>query len=208
MGAPAKAGGDTVKCDIILCGVGGQGVLTVGAVIAMAAAADGLEVRQSEVHGMAQRGGAVLSHLRLSDTSVAADLIPRGCADLILSMEPLEGLRYLRWLKSDGVLLSAEEPFLNIADYPSPEILRAMLDKVPGARLVPAQSLAQQSGNRRAVNMVMVGAASIYLPISRLILRDTIARMFASKGNDVVARNLDALELGAASAAAQARSSS
>jgi indolepyruvate ferredoxin oxidoreductase beta subunit len=208
MVAPTKTGGDAVKCDIILCGVGGQGVLTVGAVIAMAAADDGLEVRQSEVHGMAQRGGAVLSHLRLADAPVAADLIPRGCADLILSMEPLEGLRYLRWRKPDGVLLSAEEPFLNIADYPSRETLRAMLDKVPGARLVPAEALAQQSGNRRAVNMVMVGAASVYLPVSRSIIRDTIARMFASKGDDVVARNLDALELGAASAAAQARSSS
>ncbi len=107
-----------MKKDIILAGVGGQGVLSIAAMIAEAAHSEGLKVRQSEVHGMAQRGGAVLAHLRISDKAIASDLVPKGCADLIISMEPMEILRYLDWLAPGGVLVTAAEPFMNISGYP------------------------------------------------------------------------------------------
>jgi indolepyruvate ferredoxin oxidoreductase beta subunit len=185
-----------MKRDIILAGVGGQGVLSIAAIIARAAVAAGLNVRQSEVHGMAQRGGAVLAHLRLSDGPIAGDLVPRGGADLILAMEPVESLRYTAWLAPSGALVTAAEPFRNIPDYPALEGIYGAIEAWPNGRVVAAEALAKKAGLARAVNMVMVGAASPFLPVDADELEATICEIFAGKAADVVAANRAAFRLG------------
>ncbi|MDR2404218.1 MAG: indolepyruvate oxidoreductase subunit beta [Spirochaetaceae bacterium] len=185
-----------MKKDIILAGVGGQGVLSIAAIIARAAVKKGLMVRQSEVHGMAQRGGAVLAHLRLSDRTIASDLVPRGGADLIISMEPLESLRYAGWLSPMGVLVTAVEPFVNIPDYPPVESIKKMIELFPFYRIVEAAALAKEAGLVRAVNMVMVGAASPFLPLEEEILEATIDGQFAAAGPAVAEANRKAFSLG------------
>ncbi len=191
-----------MKRDVILAGVGGQGVLSIAAIIAKAAVARGLTVRQSEVHGMAQRGGAVLAHLRMADGPIASDLVPRGGADLIISMEPVESLRYVEWLSPQGALVSAVEPFVNIPDYPDIAGILEAIRRFPVSRLVEAQALAKQAGLARAVNMVMVGAASPFLPVSADELEATICELFATKEPAVVDANKAAFRLGRAAAGA------
>ncbi len=185
-----------MKYDIILCGVGGQGVLSVAAAIAAAAASEGLEVRQSEVHGMAQRGGAVMSHLRLSDEVIPGDLVPQGGADMILSMEPLEALRYTAYLKPEGTCVTASAPFVNIPNYPDLDELLAKVESIPSSRVVDAEKAAKDAGNRRGVNMVMVGAASTHLPLPEKALESAISDLFARKGEDVVNPNIAAFRAG------------
>lgn len=190
-----------MKFDVVLAGVGGQGVLSVAAVIASAALERGLEVKQSEVHGMAQRGGAVLAHLRLADAPIASDLIPLGRARLILSMEPLESLRYLDHLAPDGTVITATAPVTNIPDYPPLEEVLARLRALPRVRLIDADTLARQAGSVRATNMVMVGAASRVLPLPPDALERCIASRFAAKGQSVVELNLRAFRAGREAAA-------
>ena len=185
-----------MKCDVILAGVGGQGVLSVAAVIARAAVEEGLAVRQSEVHGMAQRGGAVLAHLRIADSAIPSDLVPRGGAGLILSMEPLESLRYAAWLSPDGALVTAAEPLVNIPNYPEISGILKSIELFPLRRIVEAAALAKEAGMARAVNMVMVGAASVFLPIGAETLEETIAKVFARKGSTIVEANKKAFILG------------
>jgi indolepyruvate ferredoxin oxidoreductase beta subunit len=185
-----------MKCDIILAGVGGQGVLSVASVIAHAAVDEGLNVRQSEVHGMAQRGGAVLAHLRISDGKIAGDLVPKGGADVIISMEPLESLRYVSWLKKDGVLVTAAEPFVNIGDYPEIGEITAVIKRLPYWRFVQAAALAKEAGLAKAVNTVMVGAASSFLPIKAVTLEKTIAQVFSKKDEAAIQANAKAFRLG------------
>ncbi|MDR1287789.1 MAG: indolepyruvate oxidoreductase subunit beta [Treponema sp.] len=193
-----------MKYDVILAGVGGQGVLSVAAIIAASAVTEGLAVRQSEVHGMAQRGGAVLAHLRLSNGVIAGDLVPRGGADLVVSMEPLESLRYAQWLSPEGVLVSAAEPFINIPDYPEiGEVIRA-IRAFPVSRIVRAASLAREAGLAKAVNMVMVGAASAFLPLKSETLQDAIEAAFASK-KDAAEANIRAFKSGRNAADEQGR---
>jgi indolepyruvate ferredoxin oxidoreductase, beta subunit len=190
-----------VRFDIILCGVGGQGVLSVSAVIASAAMSEGLHVKQSEVHGMAQRGGAVSANLRISDREIASDLVPSGRASLILSMEPMESLRYLEALSPDGRVITATAPVANIDDYPPIERLLADVRRLPHATLVDADALARRAGSARATNMVMVGAASRVLPLAADTLERHIASRFAAKGQDVVDLNLRAFRAGREAAA-------
>jgi indolepyruvate ferredoxin oxidoreductase beta subunit len=185
-----------MKFDVILAGVGGQGVLSVAAIIAQAAVNEGLKVRQSEVHGMAQRGGAVLAHLRISDTAIAGDLVPKGGADIIISMEPLESLRYTAWLAPSGALVTAAEPFVNISNYPETESVIAAIKNYPHCRIIEAAALAKEAGLARAVNTVMVGAASGFLPIKVKTLEDTIAGVFAAKEASVLTANTKAFQLG------------
>lgn len=187
------------KFDIILCGVGGQGILSVAAVIAQAAMEAGLDVRQSEVHGMAQRGGAVQAHLRISNREIHGDLIGRGRADMILSMEPLEALRYLEYLKPGALVVSAAEPFVNIPDYPDEKKVLGALDKVGRSRIVETKRLAREAGHIRSANMVLIGAAASELPFRMEYLEASVKARFASKGEEVVAMNLRALELGSES---------
>ncbi len=193
--------------DIILAGVGGQGVLSLAAIVARAAMIDGLVVRQSEVHGMAQRGGAVLAHLRISDKAIAGDLVPSGGADMILAMEPLESLRYLSYLKVEGIVVTASEPFLNIPDYPGLEPLLAAIRALPRSVLVDAAGIAKEAGSPRAVNMALAGAASLLLPIALSSLERGIDELFGGKDPQAAAINKKAFGL-ARESTARARGAS
>jgi indolepyruvate ferredoxin oxidoreductase beta subunit len=190
-----------VKYDVILAGVGGQGVLSVAAVIALGAKNSGLQVRQSEVHGMAQRGGAVQAHLRLSDRRIVSDLIGKASADMILSMEPIESLRYLEYLKPEGVLITSSDPVKNIPNYPDTEGIYQRIRTLPSSRLIHAADLAQAAGSARSTNMVMVGAASAYLPVEEKHLLAAMEELFSRKGEKVVKINSKAFQAGRDTAA-------
>ncbi len=170
-----------MKYDVILAGVGGQGVLSVASIIAQAAVSEGFEARQSEVHGMAQRGGAVLASLRIAKKKIAGDLVPKGGADLIISMEPLESLRYLSYLKPDGILITAAEPFINIGNYPDINGIYSTVKKLPKWRIIQTAALAKEAGLSKTVNTVMVGAASCFLPLKAESLEKTITEVFFRK---------------------------
>jgi len=185
-----------MKQDIILAGVGGQGILSIAYVIDNAALADGLQFKQAEVHGMSQRGGAVQSHLRLSTERVWSDLVPHGSADLILSVEPLETLRYLDFLKSEGIIVTSATPFKNIPDYPDPEKVLTEVRRAGRAVVVDAESLAKEAGTSKAQNMVMLGAASPFLILKEESLRRFIEALFKARGPNVVETNLKAFALG------------
>ncbi|MFH0759648.1 MAG: indolepyruvate oxidoreductase subunit beta [Bacteroidota bacterium] len=185
-----------MKKDIILAGVGGQGILSIAAVIGMAAVESGLYLKQAEVHGMSQRGGAVQSHLRISDKPIASDLIPEGKCDMILSVEPMEALRYLPFLAPDGWVVTSCNPFQNIPDYPGQEGLIREIQKAGNHIIVDAEALAKELGSSRVSNMVMLGAASGQLDISPERLHDAVGLLFARKGEDVVRMNISALEAG------------
>ena len=186
-----------MKKDIILCGVGGQGILSIATVIGEAATAAGLHLKQAEVHGMSQRGGDVESDLRLSTEPVSSDLIAEGTADIILSMEPMEALRYLRFLSPDGAVITASEPLVNIPDYPDMETLFAEVRSLPDVTMCDIASLARESGNPRGANMVLLGMAADRIGIvSPGELREAVARIFAPKGEDVVLANQAAFDLG------------
>jgi indolepyruvate ferredoxin oxidoreductase beta subunit len=193
---PLKKENTYMKCDVILAGVGGQGVLSVAAIIAQAAVSEGFSVRQSEVHGMAQRGGAVLAHLRISDGVIASDLVPKGGADIIISMEPLESLRYAAWLSHSGALVTAAEPLVNIGNYPELAGVINAIKGFPVYRIIEAATLAKEAGLARAVNTVMVGAASPFLPIKAETLENTIAEIFARKEPAIATANTQAFKLG------------
>jgi indolepyruvate ferredoxin oxidoreductase beta subunit len=185
-----------VKCDILLSGVGGQGILSVAAIIASSALKKCWHVKQSEVHGMSQRGGAVVANLRMSDEPIHSDLIPRGGADMILSLEPMESLRYLEYLAPSGTLVTAKSPVRNIPDYPDLERIVETVRSLPRAMVVDAESLAREAGNALASNMVMVGAASHLLPVGPPELEEQIRTLFERKGERVVQSNLRAFLLG------------
>ena len=127
-----------MKLDVVLAGVGGQGVLTAAAILAEAGRRHGLTVKQGEVHGMSQRGGAVTANLRMADGPVGSDLIARGSAEMILSLEPVEALRWLPYLATDGVVVTSASPVRNISDYPEIDQVLAVRpdlnnDRVSGA---------------------------------------------------------------------------
>ncbi|MCL1960114.1 MAG: indolepyruvate oxidoreductase subunit beta [Spirochaetes bacterium] len=190
-----------MKYDIILAGVGGQGVLSIASVIAQAAVSEGLEARQSEVHGMAQRGGAVLAHLRISNKKIAGDLVPKGAADLVISMEPLESLRYVSYLKTSGVLVTSSDPFVNIPNYPELNEITSTIKRLPRHSLVEAGELAKKAGLSKTVNTVMIGAASCFLPIKSQSLEKTITSVFSKKDASVAQINVKAFKMGQAAAA-------
>lgn len=185
-----------MKYDIIMAGVGGQGTLSVSGIIAAAAMSEGLQVKQSEVHGMSQRGGAVVAHLRLSDQPIASDLIPLGSASMILSNEPLEGLRYLEYLAQDGTLVSSTDPMLNIPEYPKLDPLLQTIRELPRSILVDDKTIARRAGSLRATNMVMVGAASRLLPVKPETIEQFIQKRFSGKGERVVETNIKAFRAG------------
>jgi indolepyruvate ferredoxin oxidoreductase beta subunit len=185
-----------MKKDIILAGVGGQGILSIAAVIGLAAVESGLHLKQAEVHGMSQRGGAVQSHLRISDRPIASDLIPEGTCDMILSVEPMEALRYLPFLTGEGWLVTSSKPFENIPEYPEKEELFSEIRKIKNHMIVDADSLARDLGSPKVANMVMLGAASDKLGLSAESLKTALGKLFARKGEEVVRLNIEALEAG------------
>lgn len=185
--------------DIILCGVGGQGGLSVSVVIARAAMAAGFQVKQSEIHGMSQRGGEVLANLRISDREIFSPTIPKGQADIIFAFEPLEALRHLAWLSADhGAVISAMTPILNIPNYPDIEAVRGEIRRISRARLIDADTIARQAGNARSANLVLVGAGADLLPLPPEAIEREIVALFARKGDEVVQANLRAFRAGRA----------
>ena len=186
-----------MKIDIILCGVGGMGALSTAAIISQAALDMGLYMKQAETHGMAQRGGDVQSHLRLSDKEIASDLIPDGQCDIILSVEPMEALRYLPYLnKEEGWVITNENPFINIPNYPEKEEVLAEVKKVKNSIVFNANKKAHDLGNPKGTNMVVLGAASKYLRIDIEKLENAIRSIFGRKGEEVVMANINALRAG------------
>ena len=190
-----------MKQDIILAGVGGQGILSIAYVIDNAALKEGLSFKQAEVHEMAQRGGAVQSHMRLSNESIYSDLIPKGAADMILSVEPLESIRYLDYLVPDGIVVTSSSPFVNIPNYPDLDEILDKVRSVPRNIIVDSAKLAQEAGFARAQNMVMLGAASVHLILEEKNLQEYIRELFKRRGDKVVDINLKAFQLGRDAAA-------
>ena len=168
-----------MKTDIILSGVGGQGILSIATIIGEAALHLGLNLKQAEVHGMSQRGGDVQSNLRLSDAPIASDLIALGTADMIISLEPMEALRYLPYLSKDGWIITSAAPFKNIPNYPDEE------------------KLAKENHMPKSANVILLGAAAPFLKIlDAEVLRESVGRIFASKGEEVVQMNYHAFDIG------------
>lgn len=181
-----------MKTDIILSGVGGQGILTIAAVLDTAALNENLFIKQSEVHGMSQRGGAVQSHVRISDERIFSDLIPEGKADLILSVEPMELLRYMPFLHENGWLITDSEPFINTTNYPQKDKLFDQIRKHPHHIIINATEIAKTIGNSKIANMVLLGAASAILPLSENSIIGAIKKLFQNKSEKIVRLNLDA----------------
>ena len=187
-----------MKCDIILSGVGGQGILSIAAVLGLAAVANNLFLKQAEVHGMSQRGGDVQSHLRLSDKLVSSDLIPYGKADLIISVEPMESLRYLPWLSKSGWLVTSSNPFINIPDYPAIDKIIKEIKRIKNHIIIDTDKVAREAGSVRAGNIVILGAASPFIEIPFESLENAVRELFRPKGDHIVAVNLKALKAGRA----------
>jgi indolepyruvate ferredoxin oxidoreductase beta subunit len=185
-----------MKSDIILSGVGGQGILSIAAAIGMAAIDKGLKLKQAEVHGMSQRGGAVQSHLRISDWEIASDLIPLGGADLIISVEPMEALRYLPYLNKEGWVITNISPFVNIPDYPDHEEILKEIRKVKNHVIIDADQIAKDLKSPRSSNMVILGAASQYIDIPEDYFLEGISQIFGRKGEEIVSVNKKAYMAG------------
>lgn len=186
-----------MKKDIILCGVGGQGILSVATIIGEAATKAGINLKQAEVHGMSQRGGDVQSNLRLSTNQIYSDLIPQGTCDVIISMEPMEALRYLPYLAKDGVVVTNSKPFVNIPNYPEEQALFSELASLPRVVQLDIEQVAKDAGSARSANVVLLGMAAKHIGIvSTEQLRNAVATVFARKGEAVVNANLKAFDLG------------
>jgi indolepyruvate ferredoxin oxidoreductase beta subunit len=185
-----------MKNDIILSGVGGQGILSIAAAIGLAAVENNLYLKQSEVHGMSQRGGDVQSHFRLSDNPVSSDLIPYGQADLIISVEPMESLRYLPWLSKHGWLVTNSNPFINIPDYPAVDEILSEIRKIKNNIIIDADAIAKEIGSARSGNIVVLGAASPFIEMPFASLENAVRKLFERKGEEIVEVNLKALKAG------------
>ncbi len=187
-----------MKKDIILCGVGGQGILSIATIIGEAATEAGIQLKQAEVHGMSQRGGDVQSNLRLSTDTIHSDLIPQGGADIIISMEPMEALRYLPYLAKDGVIVTSTKPFINIPNYPEEQDVFAELASLPNKVVqLDIEQVAKDAGSARSANVVLLGMAAKHIEIvSSQALRQAVATIFARKGEAVVEANLKAFDMG------------
>jgi indolepyruvate ferredoxin oxidoreductase beta subunit len=187
-----------MKKDIILAGVGGQGILSIAAVIDFAALSIGYNVKQAEVHGMSQRGGAVQSNLRISDSEIFSDLIPLSCADLIIAVEPMESLRYVPFISKDGWIVTSKDCFKNIPNYPDEDILFGQIDQLPRKIAVEAEKIAREAGSGKASNMVMLGVSALFLGIPFETLKKAIEAIFADKGQKIIDINLRAFDSGLA----------
>jgi len=186
-----------MKTDMVIAGVGGQGILSIAAALGAAAIDNNLHMKQAETHGMSQRGGDVQSFMRISDKPIYSDLIPKGGADIILSVEPMEALRYLPFLKKGGYLVANSTPFINIPDYPEVEEIEQTIKSLPNYILIDADQIAlDTTGSKRAFNFVMLGAASPFIDIPFQYMEDGIRQLFGKKGEDIVQMNIKALHAG------------
>ncbi len=185
-----------MKIDIVLAGVGGQGILSIATIIGDAAVKQGLFLKQAEVHGMSQRGGDVQSHLRLADHEIASDLIPYGQADMVISVEPMESLRYLPMLSEKGWVITNTKPFININNYPDNDVLMAKINSLKHKIAIDADQIATDLGSPRSANMVILGAASPFIDMKFESLEQAIIDIFGRKGQAIVDANLKCLQAG------------
>lgn len=185
-----------MKTDIILAGVGGQGILSIATILGTAALREGLYLKQAEVHGMSQRGGDVMSCLRLSSDPIASDLIPMGDADIIVSLEPMEALRYVQWLSPQGWIVTNTVPFVNIPNYPEMADVMAALESRDNVISFDMDTTAKEVATPRASNMVLLGAASLLCGIETEKIEDGIRTVFGAKGEKIVESNLAAFRAG------------
>jgi indolepyruvate ferredoxin oxidoreductase beta subunit len=171
--------------NILLCGVGGQGILLASEILSSALMRSGLDVKQSEVHGMAQRGGSVVAHLRYGE-KVYSPLIEPGEADFAVSFELLEALRYLPYYGRDSRLIVNTQKILpapvstGMETYPD-DILKQLAARRLSVFPVDAFGLARSAGESRAVNMVLVGALSVFLPVKEKTFQDAIRERIPEK---------------------------
>jgi indolepyruvate ferredoxin oxidoreductase beta subunit len=186
-----------MKIDIILSGVGGQGILSIAAVIGQAALENKHYMKQSEVHGMSQRGGDVQANLRISDKPIFSDLIPLQQADLILSLEPMEALRYMPYVKEAGWIVTNETPFKNISNYPNEGDIEDEIKKHKNHILINIDEIAKEVGSARTANMVLLGAALPFLSLPEEDIEDAISAIFEKKGEEIIKLNIKALRAGA-----------
>lgn len=191
-----ETGGVKMKSDIILAGVGGQGILSIATVLGYAAVESGLYLKQAEVHGMSQRGGDVQSHFRISDKPIYSDLVQKGKADLIISVEPMESLRYLPYLGKDGWLVTNTGPVVNIPNYPEMESVMAEIKKLPKHIAIDGDTIAKEVNNLKGMNMVLAGAASVFIDLDFDLMKKGIEVIFGRKGEEIVKANIAALEAG------------
>lgn len=192
-----------MKKDIILAGVGGQGILSIAAIIGLAAVKLNMYLKQAEVHGMSQRGGDVSSNLRISDEEIFSDLIPVGKADMIISVEPMESLRYMPMLSATGWIITNTKPYVNIRNYPEMDAVMEEIGKIQHHIALDADGIAKDLGSARSANMVILGAASPFLDIPYESLEGAIRDIFSKKGDEVIQVNLNALKAGRDFAEAQ-----
>lgn len=185
-----------MKTDIVLAGVGGQGILSIATILGAAALQEGLYLKQAEVHGMSQRGGDVQSNLRLSSTPIASDLIPLRGADLIVSLEPMEALRYIPYLKEKGWIVTSTLPFVNIPNYPEMEVVMAELNRHPNVVAFDMEAVAKEVASARTSNMVLLGAAAPFIEIAPEKIEDGIRAVFGAKGENIVEMNIKAFRAG------------
>lgn len=191
-----KKNNNTMKTDIILSGVGGQGILSIATVIGEAAMNENLYLKQAEVHGMSQRGGDVQSNLRISSEPIASDLIPLGKADLIISLEPMEALRYVQYLSKDGWIITNSTPFVNIPNYPDIDKILSAIREIKNNVIIDVDAIAKEVASPRASNIVLLGAAAPFVGIEADKLEKGIKDIFARKGDNVVEMNLKAFRAG------------
>lgn len=182
--------------NIVLAGVGGQGILSIANVIGIAALKENLYLKQAEVHGMSQRGGDVQSNLRISDKPIASDLIPYGKADIIISLEPMEALRYLPYLGKKGWVVTNTNPFINIQNYPEMKEVMQELEKMDNLVAFDMDKMAKDLGSPRSSNMILLGASSPFIKISENLIEDGIKKFFSPKGEKIVEMNLKCFQEG------------
>jgi indolepyruvate ferredoxin oxidoreductase beta subunit len=187
----------TTTTNVLISGVGGQGVILASYVLSQAAMAEGYDVKQSEVHGMSQRGGSVVSHLRFGE-KVWSPLVTQGTADVLLSFEALEALRYVHWLRPGGLLIyntlrvNPSTVASGLASYPS-EVQQRIAAAWENTRAIDATALAGEAGNVKAANMAMLGAVSSCLPFQEETWQAIIPEVVPPK---TVEANLKAFTLG------------
>lgn len=185
--------------NIVIAGVGGQGVLLASKVLAESALVSGMDVKQNEVHGMAQRGGSVISFVRIGEKVFSPVVMP-GTADLLISFEPLEALRYAHYLKPGGMMvynkvtINPSTVASGMATYPA-DVEDQIAKACTNSHGIDALSIAMVAGNAKAVNMVMVGAVVKNLPFEAKIVEAVVRDISRDKGAEV---NLKALNGGAA----------
>lgn len=185
-----------MKTDIILAGVGGQGILSIATILGRAALDENLHIKQAEVHGMSQRGGDVQSNLRLSSDPIASDLIATGTADLVVSLEPMEALRYVEYLSPQGWIVTSTAPFLNIPDYPEMTALTEALSRWPRTIAFDMEAMAKEMASPRSSNMVLLGASAPLIGIEAHRIEDAIRSVFSRKGEAIVESNIKAFRAG------------